>query len=226
MPKLRSRIPLRAGMLSTLPAAVSTFAACPVPVAVAGDRGSASGRGGDAAAVLAAVTAAGGLEVASVRRGSLSPLAATVSISLGEDLTSTYVTCHQHFRRSPGNMVVAQVSCSIRWLPSGEARCCRRLPPSPSPWMTFTAPTAAQVLHCPDQARAMSLAAAERMQRRRCRTETLLLPGRCKAPTETLMVIRGATLAACAATPSAAPMPACCNCVSHTRGFSSVTRAF
>lgn len=82
--EVSSRAIARAGMLSTLPAAVSTFAVCPVPVAVAGDRGSSSGRGGDAAVVLAAVTAAGGLEVATVRRGTLSQLAATVSMSLGE----------------------------------------------------------------------------------------------------------------------------------------------
>lgn len=73
-----------AGMLSNLPAAVTTFASCPVPVGVAGDRGSASGTGGDSAVVLASVTAAGGLEVATMRRGALSPLTAAVSLSLGE----------------------------------------------------------------------------------------------------------------------------------------------
>jgi hypothetical protein len=71
-------------MLGNLPAAVTTFAACPVPVGVAGDRGSGSGSGGDAAAVLAVVTAAGTLEVATLRRGALSPLSATVTLSLGE----------------------------------------------------------------------------------------------------------------------------------------------
>ena len=73
-----------AGMLANLPAAVTTFAACPVPVGVAGDRGSGSGVGGDAAAVLAVVTAAGTLEIATLRRGALSPLSATVTLSLGE----------------------------------------------------------------------------------------------------------------------------------------------
>ena len=73
-----------AGMLGNLPAAVTTFAACPVPVGVAGDRGSGSGAGGDAAAVLAVVTAAGTLEIATLRRGALSPLSAAVTLSLGE----------------------------------------------------------------------------------------------------------------------------------------------
>ena len=70
-------------MLSVLPSGVTTFAACPVPVAVAGDRGSGSGRGGDATTVVAAVTDAGGLEVATVRRGTLSPLSAQLTLSLG-----------------------------------------------------------------------------------------------------------------------------------------------
>lgn len=66
-----------------LPSGVTTFAACPVPVAVGGDLGSASGRGGDATTVVAAVTDAGGLEVATVRRGALSPLSAQLTLSLG-----------------------------------------------------------------------------------------------------------------------------------------------
>ena len=73
-----------AGMLSVLPAPITTFAACPVPLAVAGDRSSGCGRGGDAATVVAAVTAGGGLEVATIRRGTLSPLSVTVSLSLGK----------------------------------------------------------------------------------------------------------------------------------------------
>jgi hypothetical protein len=86
---------MAAGMLGNLPAAVTTFAACPVPVGVAGDRGSGSGSGGDAAAVLAVVTAAGTLEVATLRRGALSPLSATVTLSLGERHSGveTHLSC-------------------------------------------------------------------------------------------------------------------------------------
>jgi len=82
--EVSSRAIARAGMLSTLPAAVSTFAVCPMPIAGGGARGASCGRGGAAAGGVGAVTAAGGLEVATVRRGTLSQLAATVSMSLGE----------------------------------------------------------------------------------------------------------------------------------------------
>lgn len=72
-----------AGVLSTLPSGINTFAACPMPLAVAGDRGSGSGLGGDAAAAFATGTDAGGLEVVTVRRGALLPLSAQLTTSLG-----------------------------------------------------------------------------------------------------------------------------------------------
>ncbi|KAK9845287.1 hypothetical protein WJX81_002462 [Elliptochloris bilobata] len=81
--------PALLGLLSTLAAAVTTFSACPVPVAVAAAGGGAgppsgtSGRGGDAAALLAAVTAAGTLELITLQRGVLTPLAGHVAASLG-----------------------------------------------------------------------------------------------------------------------------------------------
>ena len=43
----------------------------------------AAGRGGDAVAVLAAVTAAGNIELVTLQRGAVCPLSATVSVSLG-----------------------------------------------------------------------------------------------------------------------------------------------
>lgn len=42
-----------------------------------------AGRGGDAVAVVAAVTAAGNLELVTLQRGAVCPLMGTVSVSLG-----------------------------------------------------------------------------------------------------------------------------------------------
>ena len=67
---------------------------CPVAVGVGmlgmpgGPPSAASGRGGDAVAVLAAVTAAGNVEFVTLQRGSISPLMGTVSVSLGAPTTS------------------------------------------------------------------------------------------------------------------------------------------
>ena len=48
--------------------------------------GSCSGRGGggDSVSVVAAVTAAGGVELATLRRGTLTPLSATITASLSK----------------------------------------------------------------------------------------------------------------------------------------------
>jgi hypothetical protein len=54
---------------------------CPVPVGV-GDPGGLAGHEGDAVGVLAAVTASGSIELITLHRGMLSPLTATVSVSL------------------------------------------------------------------------------------------------------------------------------------------------
>ena len=61
---------------------------CPVPVGVgvvtaSSQPSSKSGSGGDAVAVVAAVTAAGNLELVTLQRGPLTPLSATISVSLG-----------------------------------------------------------------------------------------------------------------------------------------------
>ncbi|BDA45713.1 probable WD repeat-containing protein 11 at C-terminar half [Coccomyxa sp. Obi] len=77
------------GLLQTLPHSVTTFSVCPVAVGVGmlgmpgGPPSASSGRGGDAVAVLAAVTAAGNVEFVTLQRGSVSPLMGTVSVSLG-----------------------------------------------------------------------------------------------------------------------------------------------
>ena len=67
---------------------VTTFAVCPVPLAVEHDAArqlpgsSHSGPGGDAVSVVAAVTSAGALELVTLRRGALTPLTATVTASI------------------------------------------------------------------------------------------------------------------------------------------------
>ncbi len=77
------------GLLQTLPHSVTTFSVCPVAVGVGmlgmpgGPPSASSGRGGDAVAVLAAVTAAGNVEFVTLQRGAVSPLMGTVSVSLG-----------------------------------------------------------------------------------------------------------------------------------------------
>ena len=80
--------PALLGLLHTLPHSVTTFSVCPVPVGAgwAGDLNqpsSQSGEGGDAVAVLAAVTSAGNVELITVQRGSLTPLSSAISVSLG-----------------------------------------------------------------------------------------------------------------------------------------------
>lgn len=80
---LTVHIAVAAGVLSTLPSGINTFAACPMPLAVAGDRGSGSGLGGDATAAFATGTDAGGLEIVTLRRGALLPLSAQLTTSLG-----------------------------------------------------------------------------------------------------------------------------------------------
>lgn len=62
---------------------------CPSAVGVGmlglpgGPPSASSGRGGDAVALLAAVTAAGNVEFVTLQRGAVSPLMGTVSVSLG-----------------------------------------------------------------------------------------------------------------------------------------------
>lgn len=80
--------PALLGLLHTLPHSVTTFSVCPVPVGAgwAGDLNQPSGQsgeGGDAVAVLAAVTSAGNVELVTLQRGSLTPLSSTISVSLG-----------------------------------------------------------------------------------------------------------------------------------------------
>lgn len=87
------------GLLQTLPHSVTTFSVCPVAIGVGmlgmpgGPPSAASGRGGDAVAVLAAVTAAGNVEFVTLQRGSVSPLMGTVSVSLGALLGSFGFCC-------------------------------------------------------------------------------------------------------------------------------------
>ena len=88
--------PALLGLLHTLPHSVTTFSVCPVPVGAgwAGDLNQPSGQsgeGGDAVAVLAAVTSAGNVELITLQRGSLTPLSSAISVSLGE-LNSTSVS--------------------------------------------------------------------------------------------------------------------------------------
>jgi len=89
MPSSTTLVSWRSGLTSLLPAMVTTFAVCPVPLAVEPDAArqlpgsSHSGRGGDAVSVVAAVTAAGALELVTLRRGALTPLTATVTASIG-----------------------------------------------------------------------------------------------------------------------------------------------
>ena len=80
--------PALLGLLHTLPHSVTTFSVCPVPVGAgwAGDLNQPSGQsgeGGDAVAVLAAVTSAGSVELITLQRGALTPLSSTISVSLG-----------------------------------------------------------------------------------------------------------------------------------------------
>ena len=80
--------PALLGLLHTLPHSVTTFSVCPVPVGAgwAGDLNQPSGQsgeGGDAVAVLAAVTSAGNVELITLQRGALTPLSSTISVSLG-----------------------------------------------------------------------------------------------------------------------------------------------
>lgn len=80
--------PALLGLLHTLPHSVTTFSVCPVPVGAgwAGDLNqpsSQSGEGGDAVAVLAAVTSAGNVELITLQRGALTPLSSAISVSLG-----------------------------------------------------------------------------------------------------------------------------------------------
>lgn len=80
--------PALLGLLHTLPHSVTTFSVCPVPVGAgwAGDLNQPSGQsgeGGDAVAVLAAVTSAGNVELITLQRGALTPLTPTISVSLG-----------------------------------------------------------------------------------------------------------------------------------------------
>ena len=62
---------------------------CPSAVGVGmlglpgGPPSASSGRGGDAVALLAAVTAAGNVEFVTLQRGAVCPLMGTVSVSLG-----------------------------------------------------------------------------------------------------------------------------------------------
>ncbi|MCJ1303500.1 hypothetical protein MMC08_006310 [Hypocenomyce scalaris] len=92
--------PALLGLLHTLPHSVTTFSVCPVPVGVgwAGDLSqpsSQSGEGGDAVAVLAAVTSAGNVELITLQRGALTPLSSAISVSLGTPMPSRTYTCIQ-----------------------------------------------------------------------------------------------------------------------------------
>ena len=85
--------PALLGLLHTLPHSVTTFSVCPVPVGAgwAGDLNqpsSQSGEGGDAVAVLAAVTSAGNVELITLQRGALTPLSSAISVSLGKPVSS------------------------------------------------------------------------------------------------------------------------------------------
>ena len=81
--------PQLVGLLQMLPHSVTTFSVCPVAVGVGmlgmpgGPPSASSGWGGDAVAVLAAVTAAGNVEFVTLQRGAVCPLMGTVSVSLG-----------------------------------------------------------------------------------------------------------------------------------------------
>ena len=66
------------GLLRMLPHSVTTLSPCPAPVFVDG--------AGCALGVIAAVTAAGSVELVTLQRGSLTPLAPTVSVSLSISL--------------------------------------------------------------------------------------------------------------------------------------------
>lgn len=84
--------PALLGLLHTLPHSVTTFSVCPVPVGAAWARNSnqpssQSGEGGDAVAVLAAVTSAGNVELITLQRGSLTPLSSAISVSLGNNVS-------------------------------------------------------------------------------------------------------------------------------------------
>ena len=83
--------PALLGLLHTLPHSVTTFSVCPVPVGAGWARdlnqpSGQSGEGGDAVAVLAAVTSAGNVELITLQRGALTPLSSTISVSLGRPL--------------------------------------------------------------------------------------------------------------------------------------------
>lgn len=79
--------PKQLGLLHTLPHSVTTFTVCPVPVGVSstGELAPLSRdcKTPDAVSVIAAVTAAGNVELITVGRGSLTPLMGTISVSLG-----------------------------------------------------------------------------------------------------------------------------------------------
>ncbi len=92
--------PALLGLLHTLPHSVTTFSVCPVPVGAgwAGDLNqpsSQSGEGGDAVAVLAAVTSAGNVELITLQRGALTPLSIAISVSLGMPV-SAHLDSHLH----------------------------------------------------------------------------------------------------------------------------------
>lgn len=92
--------PALLGLLHTLPHSVTTFSVCPVPVGAAwagnsNQPSSQSGEGGDAVAVLAAVTSAGNVELITLQRGSLTPLSSAISVSLGMTSSDTYFSTQQ-----------------------------------------------------------------------------------------------------------------------------------
>ena len=93
--------PALLGLLHTLPHSVTTFSVCPVPVGAAwagnsNQPSSQSGEGGDAVAVLAAVTSAGNVELITLQRGSLTPLSSAISVSLGMISSDIHVSTPSH----------------------------------------------------------------------------------------------------------------------------------
>ncbi|KAK9863395.1 hypothetical protein WJX84_011255 [Apatococcus fuscideae] len=74
---LQAAKPTLLGLLHTLPHSVTTFSACPMPIAAA------LGAEAEAVAVIAAVTSLGNVELVSLQRGALMPLQGTICVSLG-----------------------------------------------------------------------------------------------------------------------------------------------
>ena len=92
-----------------------------------GPPSASSGRGGDAVALLAAVTAAGNVEFVTLQRGAVCPLMGTVSVSLGKfcsKLTHPFlsaVSASVSRRHTFGVLLLAVLTCQHRCNSSNEA---------------------------------------------------------------------------------------------------------